>query len=98
MHKMVLLWKAPWVLGGMKDLETPGRHIFVQELKGIPLDFVSIKSRWAALSDARLKEYEGAIPSEWEGAQADIDAALKLVADARDNIDGCIRELGRILT
>lgn len=98
MHKMVLLWKAPWILGGMKDLETPGRHIFVQELKGTPIDFASIKSRWTALSDARLKEYEGSIPSEWATAHADIDAALKLIADARDNIDDCIRELGRILT
>ena len=82
----------------MKDLETPGRHIFVQELKGTPIDFSSIKSQWNSLSDARLKEYEGSIPSEWATAHADVHAALKLIADARDNIDDCIKELGRILT
>ena len=49
------------------------------------------------MSDARLQEYGKAIPSEWAAAQADIDAALKLIADARDNIDGCITELGRVL-
>ena len=96
-HRLILLWRAPWVLGGMKDLETPGRHIFVRELKGAPIDFTSIKSRWNGLSDGRLQEYGRAIPPEWAAAQADIDAALKLIADARDNIDGCITELGRVL-
>lgn len=98
MHKVILFWQAPWLLGGMKEFETPGRHIFVHELKSVPLDFGPIKSRWAALSDARLREYEGAIPPEWAVARADIDAALKLIAEARDNIDACIGELGRILS
>ena len=62
-----------------------------------PFDFSEIKSRWSALSDGRLQEYEGAIPPEWAAARADIDAALKLIAEARDNIDACIGELGRIL-
>lgn len=96
-HRLILLWRAPWVLGGMRDFETPGRHIFVQELKGAPFDFNEIKSRWTALSDARLQEYDRAIPPEWAAARADIDAALKLIAEARDNIDACIGELGRIL-
>ena len=54
----------------------------------MPIDFTPIKSRWTALSEARLQEYEAAIPLEWAAAHADIDAALKLIADARDNIDG----------
>jgi len=49
------------------------------------------------LSGARLQEYEGANPPEWAAAHAGIDAALKLIAEARDNIDACIVELGRIL-
>lgn len=97
-HQLILLWRAPWILGGMRDLETPGRHIFVQELKGAKIDFEPIKSRWTALSDARLQEYEGAIPKEWAAARVDMDAALKLITDARDNIDACIGELRRILT
>jgi hypothetical protein len=97
MHRMILFWQAPWLLGGMKEFETPGRHIFVNELKGALIDFASIKSRWTALSDARLQEYAEAIPPEWAAAHADMDAALKLIADARDNIDGCLRELERIL-
>jgi len=97
-HRLILLWTPPWKLGGMKELETPGRHIFVKELRGVPLDWAAIKSRWMALSEARLQEYLEAIPPEWATARADIDAALKLIAEARDNIDGCIAELGRILS
>lgn len=97
MHRIILFWTAPWMLGGMRDFETPGRHIFVNELKGAPIDLAPIKSCWAALSDARLQEYEGAIPPEWAAARPDIDAALELIANARDNIDACIKELGRIL-
>lgn len=97
-HRLILFWRAPWTLGGMSDLETPGRHIFVKELKGVDVDFERIKSRWIALSDARLREYETAIPQEWNAAQPDMDSALRLIADARDNIDACIGELRRILT
>lgn len=97
-HRLILFWRAPWALGGMRDFETPGRHIFVHELKGAPFDFSEIKSRWSALSDARLQEYEGAIPPEWAVARTDVDAALSLIAEARDNIDACIGELGRVLS
>jgi hypothetical protein len=98
MHRLILGWKAPWLMGGMRDLATPGRHIFVSGLKGAALDFEPIRSRWTALSDARLKEYAGSVPPEWAAANADIDVALKLIADARDNLDACIAELGRVLS
>jgi hypothetical protein len=96
-HRLIFSWRAPWLLGGMSAFEALGRHIFVHELKGAPFDFSEIKSRWSALSDARLQEYEEAIPPEWAAAHSDIDAALTLIAEARDNIDACIGELGRIL-
>lgn len=97
-HQLMLFWRPPWNLGGMNDLEDPGKHIFVHELKGVPIDFEPIKSRWTALSDMRLREYEEAIPQEWADAHSDVDAALNLIADARDNIDACIAELVRILS
>lgn len=96
-HRLALLWSPPWDLGGMRELETPGRHIFVSELKGTLVDWTAIKSRWAGLPDARLQEYAGTIPPEWSAAQADVDAAVQLIADARDNIDGCVAEIGRVL-
>ena len=96
-HRLILSWRAPWESGGMKEFESPGNHIFVNEMKGVPFDFGEIKSRWTTLSDARLREYERAIPPEWAAARDDIDVALTLIADARDNIDACIGEIGRIL-
>ena len=97
-HRVILMWKAPWVQGGMQTFETPGNHIFVQELKGRQIDFGPIRDRWNGLSDTRLQEYETTIPPEWAAARLDIDAALKLIAEARDNIDACIKELERILS
>ena len=97
-HRLHLNWQPPWVRGGMKSFETPGNHIFVQELKGRQIDFGPIRDRWNGLSDTRLQEYEATIPQEWATARLDIAAALKLIADARDNIDACIGELERILS
>jgi hypothetical protein len=64
MHRLVLGWRAPWLLGGMSDFETPGRHIFVSALAGAAVDFEPVRSRWIALSDARLEEYAGSVPPE----------------------------------
>lgn len=96
-HRLILLWRPPWAVGGMQDLETPGRHIFVHVLKGEALDFADARRRWATLSDGQLAEYAQAMPPEWRSAQADVDAALQLIKDARVNIDACITELGRVL-
>ena len=98
MHRLILGWRPPWLLGGMSDFETPGRHIFVSPLRGAAVDFEPVRPRWIALSDARLEEYAGSVPPEWAAARDDIDAALKLIADARDNVDACIAELGRVLS
>ena len=97
-HKLILNWQPPWTFGGMAALAAPGAHIFVNELKGAATGFAAIKSRWTALSDERLQEYEEAIPVEWQAACNDVSDALCLIRDARDNIDACISELGRILT
>ena len=50
------------------------------------------------MSDTRLQEYEATIPQEWAAAHPAMAAALKLIADARDNVDACIEELERILS
>jgi len=88
----------PWVLGGLKPLETPGAHIFRAGLVGREVDWSAIIARWQGLSDARLLAYESAIPVEWAAALPQASAAVKLIADARDNIDGCLTEIRRVLT
>ena len=97
-HDQILFWKPPWVLGGLNSLTTPGNHIFRAGLVGREVDWGAVTARWQGLSDARLLAYEGAIPVEWAAALPKVSAAVKLIADARDNIDGCLTEIRRVLT
>ncbi|MCC8937435.1 hypothetical protein H8A99_13370 [Bradyrhizobium sp. Arg68] len=98
MHKLMLFWKPPWALGGLQNFEVPGRHIFRPSLLGRAIDFESIKTSWTNISDQRVEAYRSAIPPEWSGSQGPLDAALSLIKDARDNIDGCLQEISRVLT
>jgi hypothetical protein len=97
-HDKILFWKPPWTMGGLNNLKTPGNHIFSVGLHGKKLDFSDIRDRWKGLSDARLLTYENAIPTEWSAAMASVKASLKLIRDARENIDDCIKEIERVLT
>jgi hypothetical protein len=85
-------------LGGLKPLETPGFHIFRAGLAGREIDFGPIRAAWAGLSDARITEYERALPREWTGVAGTVKTALSLIQDARDRIDACLAEVKRVLT
>ncbi|MGY3563179.1 hypothetical protein ACVWXP_006448 [Bradyrhizobium sp. USDA 4463] len=98
MHRLVLGWKPPWALGGLQAFEVPGRHIFRASLLGCDIDFGPIKASWMSITNDRIEEYRAAIPREWSGNYAPIDAALSLVRDARNNIDACLTEISRVLT
>jgi hypothetical protein len=86
------------VPGGLNWLERKGSHIFLADLKRAPLDFAPIRQRWSAIADNRLDEYRAAVPPEWAHVAADVDSALTLIRDARDNIDACITEIRRVLS
>lgn len=94
----ILQWKPPWELGGLQHLEQSGKHIFREHLQGKAIDLMPIRARWAGLSDACLKSYVDALPVEWAAALAEVEEAIDLVRAARDNIDGCLREVQRVLT
>lgn len=96
-HGVIIGWQPPWQLGGLKPLETNGNHIFRAGLKGRQIDFAGIRAAWAGLSDARIREYEEALPQEWSGAAVAVASATKLIRDARDNIDACLTEVIRVL-
>ena len=49
------------------------------------------------MSDARLEEYRGLLPAEWEPAQRAWEAALTHIRNVRDRIDDCVAELERAL-
>jgi len=92
-------WKPPWVLGGLNSLETPGAHIFREELrKKVTPDILSdIRAAWLKITDERLAQYVAAIPVEWIAAADKIATAVKLIKDARDHIVDCLKEIERVL-
>jgi len=96
-HSLVIGWKPPWALGGLKALETPGFHIFREQLRGRAPDFGPISEKWRNLSAERLAEYGGSLPDEWEDVGAKIKPAFALIQGAVDNFDACIDEIRRIL-
>jgi hypothetical protein len=97
-HGLVIGWKPPWALGGLKPMETPGFHIFRAGIVGREIDFAPIRTAWAGLSDGRLADYERTLPAEWASAAGAVQTALALIRDARDRIDACLAEVKRVLT
>lgn len=96
-HLWIAGWKPPWQAGGMDLLTLPGQHIFFAQLRQRTIDFSPLRAAWAGLSGTHLQAYKMAMPMEWAAGEAAIDKALGLIADARDRIDDCLSELGRIL-
>ncbi len=97
-HGLVLGWTPPWTLGGLKAMEINGNHIFRAGLKGRSIDFGPIRTAWTALSDARIADYERALPAEWIDVASAAASATKLIRDARDNIDAVLEEVKRVLS
>ena len=93
----IIGWIPPWKLGGSSWVAAPGAHIFFGGLKEREIDYDPVKERWINLSDAVLADYQAAMPPEWAAADAAVQAALKLIRDARDDADGCLTEVRRIL-
>ncbi|WP_371819031.1 HipA family kinase [Roseococcus sp. SDR] len=97
-HRLIIIgWQPPWQLGGLQRLVNPGAHIFRDKLRRAALNFDPIRAAWAALSDGRIEGYASALPAEWASAAADTAAAIRLIKDARDHIDGCLNEIKRVL-
>lgn len=96
-HELVIGWRPPWVLGGLKALEISGNHIFRAGLKGRTIDYSKIRAAWASLSDERTEKYLESLPNEWDDGVAAAETAVKLINDARDNIDAVLEEVKRVL-
>ncbi|MEN6543550.1 HipA family kinase [Parvibaculum sp.] len=96
---LVIGWIPPWVLGGMRTLENPlGLHIFRDGLRNRQIDFEPIRAAWLSVTDDRLDAYGNAIPIEWNDARTDVQSAIDLIRDIRNNVDACITELTRVLS
>ncbi|TYC93024.1 HipA family kinase [Novosphingobium sp. BW1] len=86
----------PWETGGLQPFTQPGQHIFRRELLAKKIDHVSIREKWLSLQDEDIDAYGAAVPFEWY-EDAFISDILDKIRHVRDNIDGCMAELDRIL-
>ena len=93
----LLDWRPPWQAGALSWLDRADGHLFCRELKKRNLDFGPLRRLWSAISDDRLLEYRQAVPPEWYVAHPAVEDALDRVRNARDNLDGVIAEIGRVL-
>lgn len=91
--------KERWTIGGLDHLRTAKTHLFINQLQQSKetIDFTSFKNRWKKLSDERLKQYIQALPSEWSSELGNAEKIIRKLTLIRDNIEGCISELQRIL-
>jgi len=91
----ILLWKPPWESGSLTSFSTG--HVFHRSLKGKPLSLKGLSTRWSGISDARLVEYDRALPPEWRGASNTIKESLDFIRDVRDNIAAAMDEVQKVL-
>lgn len=87
-----------WSVGGLQALSTPNWHIFSDALRGQQLEWGPTVDAWRGLSDDMLSDYGAALPAEWSAAQPVISRAIQRIKFARDNIEGCVAEVQRVLT
>lgn len=96
-NAIIIGWAPPWVSGGLEWINDPEKHIFYKHLKSSDLDFSVLLGLWSAISDARLRQYRDAIPPEWSTALPAVDKGLDRIREARENINGVITEVERVL-
>ncbi|AQR74096.1 hypothetical protein BXU08_10920 [Sphingomonas sp. LM7] len=88
----------PWILGALNFMEQPGQHIFRDALKGREVDWNPILASWQGLSNAQFDDYEAVLPPEWEAARGAFRAAIDKIKAVRENIEGCVAEVRRVLS
>lgn len=98
-HHLVLGWVPPWKENGLRAFEQNGVHVFREPLRGQGVNFGPIRDTWGALLDDDVDAYKECVPEEWlPAADADVQRAISLIKEVRDNIDGCVIEAKRVLT
>jgi hypothetical protein len=96
----LLFWKPPWERGGIcfpKGQPDRVRHVFVDELRGRELDLRRFGGAFDVLTDARLAEYQSALPAEWLQDGGDIGQILAYVRALKKNVDLAISNVSEAL-
>lgn len=92
-------YRPPWEIGSREDYKNPDRHVLYEGLRGRTADFdlSTFATAWRGISDEKLKEYKTVIPADWANDLGVCNRAIAQIAHTRDNIDGCLAEVTRVL-
>ena len=90
----------PWTQNGLDwMIEGDRQHILYLALRECgSIDLNSIEQSWSALQDTDLDEIVNGLPMEFIPATSHATIAIQRVKAVRDNIEGCLAELERILS
>ena len=79
----IIGWIPPWEPGGIvfpKGQPPRVRHVFLEELLGVPIDLDRLIGAFDVVTPTRVGEYRAALPAEWGGKVLDamLDYILQL--------------------
>ena len=92
----IIGWQPPWVPGGIvlpKGQPPRTRHVFQEELRGVPLDFERFIGAFDVVTPARMQEYRAALPQPWVGNGSVIDPMLDYIQQLGHNIRSSVANL-----
>ena len=93
----IIGWCPPWEPGGLRGFDGPGNHVFFSGILGGSHDLGRFLGAWKALNDDRFKEYELALPPEWNTADGVVEKTMDYITQIRENIDQALAEIVRVL-
>lgn len=69
------------------------RHVFLEQLRGVPVDLERFTGAFDVLTTERLQQYREALPEEWVGDGQVLNAMLDYVRALRQNITASVANL-----
>jgi hypothetical protein len=89
--------KPPWEPGSLEYFCRPRAHLFSDSLRGREFSLDRIAGAWEGTTDARLTEFQGALPTEWSADNATAEKILGYIKKVRDNVQPALAEISRVL-
>ncbi len=93
----IIGWQPPWETGALEFFRHNGGHLFFDQLRSGECHLDRLAGAWEAITDARLREYEAALPQEWGADGGVAKQALVYIGNVRDNIEPALAEIARVL-
>jgi len=82
-------WKPPWEQGAVqfpKGIPAQNRHVFLDQLRGKPLDLRRLTGAIEGITADRLVAYRSAIPRDWLGDGQAIERIIGYIGMLRENV------------